>query len=310
MPSTLPSSLISRALRAAAAMPAPQARAVVRMLAAEVPLCCAAAKGKTLAERHYAQRKPVIAAMQSAIQRHLDFAKHETLRKLEKAARQKDGPIAAASGHGMAFDLIFDPNEFKEGLLAAMREESATALQTAGDQLYEELGKDDPWTMPDPKAKAFLDTRVNLLKGVPDEVHQAIEAEVKAGLDAGESLAKISKRISSKFDEIGEGRAATIASTETSAAYGFARNEGMAAAGITHKRWLTSHLPNVRDAHAEAEEDPDNQMVPIDEPFHVGGEDLQYPGDPNGSPENVINCHCIALAVESDEELADGEDAE
>jgi len=27
----------------------------------------------------------------------------------------------------------------------------------------------------------------------------------------------------------------------------------------------------------------------------VGGEELMYPRDPNGSPENTINCHCLLV---------------
>jgi hypothetical protein len=30
----------------------------------------------------------------------------------------------------------------------------------------------------------------------------------------------------------------------------------------------------------------------MDQPFIVGGEALQFPGDPAGSPEMVINCRC------------------
>ncbi len=54
------------------------------------------------------------------------------------------------------------------------------------------------------------------------------------------------------------------------------------------KTWETTS-DNPRPAH----EDADGQEVPIDEPFDVDGEDLDYPGDPNGSDGNVINCMCI-----------------
>ena len=38
--------------------------------------------------------------------------------------------------------------------------------------------------------------------------------------------------------------------------------------------------------------------IPLDEPFVVDGEELMYPGDENGSPENVINCQCIQIAAQ------------
>jgi len=260
-----------------------------------------------LAMAHFAKRKPVIAAFQKAIDRHLDYAKHETLKKVENYLHSHANPTQSANaGGGVAADLVFNRGEFADGLLAAVRGESAKALQTAGKELFAEIGRDDPFEMPDPKAIEFLDRRKNLLKGVADEVHQAIENEVKAGLDKGETISEMAKRISGKFEEISQGRATTIASTETGAAYGFGRQEAMGAAGIEFKRWLTSHLPTVRDAHAEAEDDPDNQMVPIDEPFMVGGEELMFPGDEMGSPENTINCHCVALSVIPEWKEGDG----
>lgn len=43
-----------------------------------------------------------------------------------------------------------------------------------------------------------------------------------------------------------------------------------------------------REAHFAA----DGQVVALDQPFVVDGEELDYPGDPNGSGDNVINCRC------------------
>jgi hypothetical protein len=42
-------------------------------------------------------------------------------------------------------------------------------------------------------------------------------------------------------------------------------------------------------------------IVGVDETFSVGGEDLEYPGDPNGSPENVIQCRCTVAPVAPDD---------
>ncbi len=33
------------------------------------------------------------------------------------------------------------------------------------------------------------------------------------------------------------------------------------------------------------------------QPFIVGGEQLQYPGDPAGSAWNVISCRCTQLPI-------------
>jgi uncharacterized protein with gpF-like domain len=267
-----------------------------------------------LAREHYKKREKVIAKFQRAIDRHLNYAKHETLRNVERHFSRERGAgsrAALVSNHdlpapssrllavnaGVSADLTFNLNEFADGLLAALRNESADTLQTAGQELFDEIQYDDVWSMPDPLARKFLQERQNLLRDVPPEIFKTIETSIEEGINAGDSIREMSKRITAAFDEISQSRAMTIASTETGAAYGFARNEAMKKAGVEFKEWLTSHLPNVRPAHAFAERNPENQRVPIDEPFIVDGERLMHPGDAAGSPGNTINCHCVALAV-------------
>lgn len=63
---------------------------------------------------------------------------------------------------------------------------------------------------------------------------------------------------------------------------------GAAAIMAMSKRWEAVMDDKTRDAHAEA----DGQEVGLLEPFNVDGEELLYPGDPEGSPENIINCRC------------------
>ena len=90
-------------------------------------------------------------------------------------------------------------------------------------------------------------------------------------------------------------RAETIAQTEVGIAYGVVNHEAMANNGVDGHEWMALGR-NPRDAHAAA----NGQTQPADKPFHVGGERLMHPGDPNGSPGNIINCHCVELPVIND----------
>lgn len=56
--------------------------------------------------------------------------------------------------------------------------------------------------------------------------------------------------------------------------------------------WTTIGDSVVRPAHVAADE-----TRKVDGFFTVGGEQLLYPGDPAGSPGNVINCRCSAQLV-------------
>lgn len=96
-------------------------------------------------------------------------------------------------------------------------------------------------------------------------------------------------------------RAATIARTEVIGAY---NNGNMAGArelgdlGPVKKEWSAVDQPGrTRETHLEA----DGQTVWFDEPFIVGGEEMDAPHDPGASPEETINCRCqVILLYEGD----------
>lgn len=58
-----------------------------------------------------------------------------------------------------------------------------------------------------------------------------------------------------------------------------------------NKIWLATPDERTRETHLEA----DGQTVPLDQPFEVGDDRLDYPGDPDGSDEEVCNCRCTVL---------------
>lgn len=68
--------------------------------------------------------------------------------------------------------------------------------------------------------------------------------------------------------------------------------------------WASLHDGHTREAHLRA----DGQTVPLGSTFTVGGEQLRFPADPLGSPENVLNCRCALFA--SSTRTADGRTAD
>lgn len=92
-------------------------------------------------------------------------------------------------------------------------------------------------------------------------------------------------------------RAETIGRTEAITALHEAQQQSMEQAvdsGLLSKEqvswvWRTALDDRVRDSHVEME----GQVVPMGQPFVTGnGYLLEYPGDPTGPPEEIINCRC------------------
>ena len=89
-------------------------------------------------------------------------------------------------------------------------------------------------------------------------------------------------------------RADRIARTETASAENFGIYQGQIAAGVGEIEWLTITDGRQRHTHDEL----DGQITKVGTPFQLdNGRTLMFPGDPNGHPEEIINCRCTTAPV-------------
>ena len=113
--------------------------------------------------------------------------------------------------------------------------------------------------------------------------------------------------LTNTFNRYSTNQATRLVRTEATAAANFATMQSALTifpGAQMMKEWIASFDDRTRDAHAEAgASDP----IPYNDQFLVGGEFMQYPGDPAGSAANVINCRCSVapFPVENAEGLAD-----
>jgi uncharacterized protein with gpF-like domain len=127
---------------------------------------------------------------------------------------------------------------------------------------------------------------------ISDTTKEYIEKIIKQGIDEGWSIQQMTEAI--EREDYLDGRVRRILRTESNRAINYG-NE-LAAEKFeykTQKRWISVHDNRTRHAHLAA----DNQTVNQADTFSVGGEQLQFPGDPNGSAANTINCRCFSEVV-------------
>lgn len=139
-------------------------------------------------------------------------------------------------------------------------------------------------------AIAFLSNAKNRLRGIGNELWAAARIGLTAGMSAGESIPKLAARVRDATG-VAQPRATTIARTEvisTSNAgsiYAMRETSGL----VTRKTWLATLDDRTREDHLLA----DGQTVGLDERFVMDdGSTLDFPGDPTGPPEQIINCRC------------------
>jgi uncharacterized protein with gpF-like domain len=152
------------------------------------------------------------------------------------------------------------------------------------------------------------DLITGLTRDMSAKINAAIQRAAMGGLNLQQLVTQIGTTLkggqfSGLFSQVGE-RATTIATNEILRLQSLAsiarindlseRHPGLA------KRWL--HIPVARVpriSHLLA----DGQIRKPGEPFLVEGEELQYPRDPAGSPENTINCHCLVQPYLGEDQL-------
>nr|WP_226895704.1 phage portal protein [Luteolibacter marinus] len=246
------------------------------------------AKANEQWQQIHRSREPWEKRMKSKVSRYLMDARAETLRKLGAAAAGKSVETRDA------LDVLFDLAPWLEKWIQGLSQIDRNAMEAAGAELWtDELGKDDPLTMPADEVALAIARRENRLKNAGERVWRDVKTAVETAIDEGQTNEQLAATIKSTFQGIDEVRARTIANTEITVSYEVARDMTFRAAGVEWTKWLAAGDGRERDSHRAAH----GQIREAGEPFDVGDAKLQFPGDPEGPPEEVINCRCVRVAV-------------
>lgn len=121
---------------------------------------------------------------------------------------------------------------------------------------------------------------------------QNIKNEVAKGIIEGESIDKISKRLSKVIPERNKAMLRTHARTMVTSAQNQGRltrfKEAESKGLEMEKEWFCTLDGRTRDTHRLL----DRQRRPIDVPFEVEGFEIMFPADPHAHPSQTYNCRC------------------
>lgn len=134
------------------------------------------------------------------------------------------------------------------------------------------------------------------LAAFPRNVYERLRTGLAEGLARGENPAQLRARVAALTTlEEWDGQVMTMTRTETmtalnAGAFAGALDEQARTGDQWQKRWQATRDQRVRHTHHEA----DGQVRDLTKTFRIGEGRLQFPGDPQGPPEEVINCRCSA----------------
>lgn len=134
-------------------------------------------------------------------------------------------------------------------------------------------------------ATEWIDEHVgDMVKGITDTSKLALRAEITAGVEAGESVRDIAKRLRTVHEGWSDARATLIARQETASAFGAAHQLSAEQIASDYdvemvKTWVATRDSRTRDSHKAI----DGETVPIDEPFGIGVM----------APPEGFQCRCV-----------------
>lgn len=137
----------------------------------------------------------------------------------------------------------------------------------------------------------LTENKQRFAKQINTTTYTQLKNSLIEGFFNGEGEKEMAKRVEEIMTLSKRQRSATIARTETFGVVNMVHDEAMKHGNVQYKQWYTALDERVRPDHMAAH----GQIVKVTDEFRVGGDLLQYPGDPNGRPENVINCRCVSV---------------
>ena len=150
--------------------------------------------------------------------------------------------------------------------------------------------------------KFLVDNEGSRITSVRKSYIQYLTQIISKGVEEGKTLSMIATDMEKliKSRNFYRWQALRIARTETTAASNYAATVSSSVSGVLmDKVWVSALDARTRQApDSKFDHYHMNQVkVPLEDAFNVSGEKLMFPGDPNGSGGNVINCRCSVAQV-------------
>jgi hypothetical protein len=217
------------------------------------------------------------------------------------AAGQFGTIVAASDWQPPPEGTLIDAQRLAARAVARLRAQHELILAAVVEQALE--GTEIAWTITHPLSRALLAqagrrTGERLGEAVQPLIRQTIEQAFTEGLSVNDTA----DRLRAAVREAAPWQARMLARTDLNSLANGGSVVAARLAGVPYKTWETAADEKVRPEHADA----DGQTVPVDQPFSVGGEELEYPGDPNGSDAMTANCRCTVGYADSLETLTAG----
>lgn len=199
----------------------------------------------------------------------------------------KPDTVVVAAWNGDFFQLI-DIKWWRARVKRRLRPIIAESVLRTGINTAAAVGV--RFDLENPLVAEAIDRQVAMLDQYGERLREHVGDTLQEAAHEGLSIPDTVKRMR-ESGEFSKAQATTVARTEIISASNDGAITAVRAAGSeTHpfKRWLATDDDRTRLTHQRAH----NQQVRLEDPFTVGSETCDHPGDTNLSGGERINCRC------------------
>jgi HK97 family phage portal protein len=252
---------------------------------------------------HIAEEKRMV----RALKRFFAAQATEVTRRLRAYAERNDMkallPRNERGGDALHLDeIVFDQEEWNDALVELGFVETARSLPAAWEWAVKNLGRSAAFDMTREAVRRVMKSSVEKMKDVNVTTRDTLVDSIQQGIEANETTDQLAERVAGVYEAAAGHRAIRIARTLATQATNSGIELGWHANAdlVDKKGWLSARDAHVRAPGKNSRYDhasPDGQEVDLNSPFQISGEELQFPGDPKGSPGNIIHCRCTMYPV-------------
>jgi len=246
-------------------------------------------------KRLQARLDPFVETLQRIAKREFQRQQNEVSQKLRASKEYGRGKFVkdAIPLPSNLFDAAEEARKFAE----AFEDETFIAVERVGNNELSLLGIEGVFDISRPEVQASIRKILRIVaEKTTNTTWEGLVSLFQEAEIAGEGIPAIMERLSAFFgDRKSDYQTERIARTTVTGASNDGNIEAWRQSQVVKgKTWISALQPErSREEHMAAH----GQTVALDEMFTVGGEQLAYPGDPFGSPGNIINCLCTLIPV-------------
>ena len=268
-------------------------------------------QGRVAARRYAREQQRIRNSLERQVEKRLTSALNKRLRMITGLVRQGQDPSLTDVTEPLRAEL--------EAVLSAHVRRVFTTIYEYNNDKYNKLPTKQTDDVSDfgfgfgtsvefnILIEQYLRSRRSFIVNMTQAQGRRIIERVLELREAGNNLNQIASTLNAEFGAVNRRRAALIASTETHSAAGAAHDayhrQVSSSYGVQMKKqWVATGDARTRSAHAAM----NGTVVEMDEDFLMpNGTRMKHVGDPAGGASNVINCRCVILYVDADDEVED-----